>query len=472
MPALIRRFCAAALFLVTATAAAAQDDEVLIDGIFDLRNVQSVHADSDRNLLLITMRDHVLLMEMFPNRLIGTFPLDILGTSSLINRDNVLVTVGEVERSTGLATGGQSKIIFRDVSNPDHKEVPAPETLDTSPYTALMFSEEGDLYAVNPTHFSVLQLEAANVAEVARSDADLSLNHLILQCGLSGQVSLLNFEGQRFYVSSVIGTKEIEFGPLALNEFKTPRTECFRPDGPLYRSLQGNADGTKSSSLLHALVDASAFSDAPDLTATAILALDPDTLNLTFIPLESFKDRLLIIQSQSISYDLNKRLAEEADAGRGVLFAVSRDASVIMVSIPGTRSVHRWTMHDRELEYLGRFDMRAPVRQLTVSQDGRTAVIVTDADEGAQQATLIRHPALVPGFVDLGVARLSVSSLQTLLSDSGVAALRADGIYGRQTETALQAYIEENGQNGTPEETRTQFNDMIRGLFPLRPPQI
>ncbi len=462
------------------------EDSYLVDSIFGLRDVQDMEIDTGKKRLLVTLSDTVLYFDMFPLKLIQEMPLDMTAASGSLSARGNLFVVGELP--SGLSSEGPVGVlqVFTDFVNETQSEVDVDIDLNTTPISEAFFNGSGEFFAVGPTRYSVLNISEQEFME-GLDTGWIILNDLLLQCGTSAQFSVFDYAGEIYYVSSVNGSKVIEYGSVDPTGSASGDVDCFNPNRLLASKGALNSAGLNFSPVRHAIVSSRPFVDDDELIDQGILTFDVDKRALAFFPLEYFDEVISIVRSDSVQKELDAELGPPNNSSDFGLLASDDDADIILLSYFGSTVVHRLSWRDSEFVYLGRFETDQPIKSLYITPLGDFAAIVSGNVNrgGREELTVIQWPGRIPPFEELGAERFSVTALQRELGETGVSDLEADGIFGTQTRRALDSYLEQQTVTAAPSnsgittsiseqkpvtpELENALKQTIKGLFPLQP---
>ena len=417
----------------------------VVDSIYDLKQVRDIDLDGAANRVMVTLPHRVLQFSTFPLEVTADVAVNIEGITSVVTDDQDLIVLGD-DVNRGLSGG--SILIYRDIERSLSEPLePLVYPLDITPFSQTLLTEENNLYAVNPTWFSIVQASVDDmISFLTESDArNWRPNDLFLQCGTASKVSIFRHEDRDYYVTSLAGTKLIEYGPVELNVQKLPFSDCFSPESSgLTRSIVLNDSGERS--LLHDLIDNPWAEKDPAQVPKYLLTFDPENAGLTVFPIREFRGKLAMLRSESYGYELaNEYGASGIPSGQFGLLAADDAGSVILVSYFGSDVVHRLRQEDGTLQYAGRLDFPKPVKHLEVSDDGRLAgIVIGDTRRDIpEEIVLIRAPGNIPDLEPLTRSRYTVSNMQKLLNQNDFQ-LVTDGIYGNQTQQAVDEYLKES----------------------------
>lgn len=428
----------------TAYAEDAPAPEYLVDSVYDLAWVRDVALDGETGSVLVTMPDRVLRFETFPVKVTADVDVSIEGITSVITKQNTLVVMGD-DSERGFSGG--SILLYPEVGRSlDGPVTPLEFPLAITPFSQAVLTRDNQLFAVNPTWFSIVHASVDDMVNYLIDDTQENFytNDLFLQCGTASKVSLFEHEERFYYVTSMTDAKLIEIGPVELNAQQLPGTECFKPEGSsLTKSLTRKQ--TAERAVLHALIENPFAQTDKSQVPKSLLTFDPDSVTLSMFPIREFRSKITVPRTERRQLDLTKEFANGGvPAGRFGLMDASEDGQVILVSYLGASTVHRVRQTYAGFEYLGRLDFKKPVKKVKISDDGSLAVfVIGDVRRDVQEElVLIKDPRAIPPFEPLTRERFSVSSVQELLNEKGFD-LDADGIYGQMTQQAVQSYLQD-----------------------------
>jgi hypothetical protein len=452
-----------------------------VDSIRDLPSVRDISIGGEEGTLLVTMPNKILRFSTFPLRVTADVDLDFEGISSALSSDDTLVVLGE-HRSPEL-TGGTIQI-YPDVGKSLTEQVaPIGTDLGTTPFSQALLTSDLELFAVNPTWHSIIQASVPEIIKVSKTDDVFRTNNLFLTCGPASKVSVFDYdvatdsgrESKRFYVTSVTGDKQIEYGPIKLNAREYTGSACFKPGG-VTRSKTKSARDLGRQALLHEVIDNPWSQYDPDQPAKWLLAFDPDQHDLALFPIREDNGKLVIRRSEGTSVNL----ADEFDKvgvprGKFGLMSASDGASVILISHIGSKFVHRLKRVENGLEYLGYSEVPEPVRMLRVAKNGSLAAMVSgdSRKDVKEELILLKNPSAIDASGALRKERFSVVALQEALVVEGQK-LNVDGIYGSETSSAVNALSTDgaatasisSGTNSSDTGT-LPIDERVRGVFPF-----
>ncbi len=464
------------MFLIGGSAFAQSDgsnDGYQVDSIFELKSVRDIDLDGATGSVLITLQDRVMKFDSFPLQVTADVPLKIEGITSVLHRNSdsakeALVVMGDQTIESNGYSGG-AILYFGDFSSSlDGSSESEEFKSGNAPFTQALLSDDGTIYGVNPRWFSILRTSVKSMEEYVSGESPVYLpSDLFLQCGSASQLSVFKYQTQKskepedYYLTSVVGSKRIEYGPILVDDPHLPDTNCFDPYRS--RSLSAQEDNSVGQrALVHELVDGDPPSDDRWQVAKYLLAFNTEGREVTVFPIRELKGRLTILRSESVSFDLADYLALERNpASLSGLMAADDAGEVVLVAYAGAERVHRFRQVEGELEYIGYFNVPNQVKNLQVSDDGSIAAISTGelGLDLTEELILIKNPGAVPEDVtNFGNKRFSVTNLQRKLSESGYN-IKTDGIYGDETKGAIEKFLNPSEQ---PQEQRAIVVRSIR----------
>ncbi|THH34718.1 hypothetical protein E4Z66_17260 [Aliishimia ponticola] len=494
-------------------AGAASGEQALdysVDSIFDLDRVRDITFTGEDGMLLVTMADRVLRFGTFPLEVNAEIGVKIDAISGVVTKEDTLVVLGDDPKGAypreGLKRGIERYttgviLTYPNISKSLNAQIdPFIIPLTTTPFSESLLTDDGVLFATNPTWSSVVRTDVTDMVSylTGTSDTPFYLDDLFLQCGTASSFSVFENKDQVYYTASVTGAKLIEYGPIEYNNSELPQSDCFDPNGsPLSKTVSTQA--LNQNALQHTLIDNTDAIDDPLLVSKMLLTFDADTAKLQAFPIREFRGKLSMSRSTRFGYDMQQSAPGlAARNGRFGLLAADTSGDIILVSFLGANAVYRFRQTEGEIDYAGMFEFSKPVRMLRVSEDGNfVAIALGDTRRDVSEELLVIHnPRAIPDRGPLTRVRHSVLHMQELLLDSGFE-LTKDGIYGPQTDKAIKAYLEAtqvpapsqpasidlNGALGAvspiftaptaarplkPNTEIQQIGNSLRGLFPLQ----
>jgi len=446
--------------------ARAEDQGAVLDSVYGLTTVRDL-STTNGDVLAMTLNDRVLIYSLFPTRLIKEVPLQVNGYASVLTESGNLFVLGddpEVSTSKEAGSGGSIQF-YRDVLKQTDFTNPGVIPLDTTPFTELMLTDDGDIYASSPTRLSVLKASEDLFLGFLNGGA-LLLDNLFLQCGVANRFSVFKAGDQTLYVAASAAAKVLELGPLALNEREAKKTECFTPvSGVLTRSVKTLAS-VRGNALAFELVDSANFLGKPDefILDKGVLSFDVASGELTFVPIELFAGFTSFVRTESVSVNLAGRLGSLVGGSDVSILSSDPSANSILVSGVGSPTIHRIAWTGDNFAYHGRFELNSPVQSIRYDENGDQFLIAT-GDAAEQQVLVLRNPSAIEPFARLPAARALVEQLQSSINTaSEESTLKDDGILGRETRNAINGLADRYGTS-IPNDTKQNLN----ALFPLEP---
>lgn len=421
---------------------AMEPDGYEVDSIFDLKAVGDVSLDGEAGRIVVTLPNKVLQFSTFPLNVKADVDVSIEGITSVMTKDQTLVVLGDdVDRGRS----GGSILIYKNAGRTMRSAIdPISYELDVTPFSQTLLVDDDKLYAVNPTWFSILQMSVKNMIDAWETPekGPFRTNDLFLKCGTASAVSVFTHNEQDFYVTSVTGTKLIEYGPVKPNRQKLPDSDCFASVSSGISAVKTKR-ATSQQAVLHDLIDNPWGGYDQAQVAKQVLIFDPDANDVSVFPFRGSGKTLTMLRSESFSLDLTRAFDEAGvPSGKFGLMAASADGSVIFLSHVGSTALHRLAREDRSLVYLGRTDLEKPLKLIEVSDDGRlAAAVVGDSRRGMpEEIIVIQSPRNIEGSGRLTRKRFSVLNMQKMLVEQGYG-LAVDGIYGEQTQRAVDSFL-------------------------------
>lgn len=450
------RMVMATVFCMAFTPAQAMGPETYeVDSIFELSEVSSISLSGTGGHLAVTMPNKILQFSTFPLNVTVDVDVPIEGNVAVITQDRTLVALGDdvdlVTDDPGATNKSQRRrsrgtvLLYRNAPMSLQGDVtPIAYPLESKPFSQALLFDDDKIFAVNPGNTTVYQLSVRNMISAwdEPEKGPYRINELRLSCGTAVHISVFEDKEVEYYVTSVIGSKSIEIGQVKAANRKDSFSECYAPYGSGLRAVK-ELRATNQQSLLHELIDNPWGGYDEGQFAKHLLLFDPDSDEISVFPLRRSAEQLTVLRSESYGIDLTDRFdAAGAPDGRFGLMSASNDGSVILLSHVGSNVVHRLSRKDRDLIYRGQTTFEKPVKMLEVSDDGSVAAaVVGDSRRGTpEEIIVVKSPALILGSGRLSRQRFSVISMQKLLKEQGFS-LVVDGIYGGQTQKAIDAYL-------------------------------